>query len=169
MAPGPSAEDRFFKIALSFVVLALLMFGASLLIVAVHLGAALVSSVMLIIFQWVFSIAVLILVAGLVWAFVAKVYAAFVDGLDQLRRQHAELLKKLSERKPGFVSTATIVALSGPRTFRVKTSGFSAAGRHFEQFEQGRQCRTLGTSEWEGCRCVRCCGRIWGGAVSRGR
>lgn len=56
MAPGPSADDRFFKIALSFVVLALLMFGASLLIVAVHLGAALVSSVMLIIFQWVFSI-----------------------------------------------------------------------------------------------------------------
>jgi hypothetical protein len=103
-------DDRYMKILLVTVALAVLLACGALLVVAINLGATLVSSSMLLIFQVLFSIATVLIVGCLVGAIVFKLYKSIVEQLANLESKYADLSRRLGQRRPAFVSTATIVA-----------------------------------------------------------
>jgi hypothetical protein len=104
------SDKQFERLFAVLAVSAVLMLCASLLIVAWRLGAALVSSFMLTVFQWVITLAAVLLIGAIVASVLGVVYEKVMIRIGRLERQYAELLARFAERKPGFISAATVIA-----------------------------------------------------------
>jgi hypothetical protein len=103
-------EKQFERLLAVLLVSAALMFSVSLLIVAWHLGAALVSSFMLTVFQWTITLAALLLIGAIVASVLGALYENVMVRIGRLERQYSELVARLAERKPSFISTASVIA-----------------------------------------------------------
>ncbi len=110
-------DDDWYVKLLWVVAVAILLACVSLLIVASNLGKDLVSSWMLVLFHIVISVAAVLVVGTLVAAlmflgaaFVSMLFEGIVNRLGDLERRYRDLTKRLEQRTPTFVSTATIIA-----------------------------------------------------------
>lgn len=99
-------DDTFEKTLIVIGLLIVLLVSGALFVVAIHLGATLVSTWVLVIFQVLLSLAAVL--AAVVLASIP--YGYVVKRLSSLETRYPALTKRLAQRRPTFVSTATIVA-----------------------------------------------------------
>ena len=86
--------------------IAILLFGSSLLIAVINLGALIATSWLLIFIQ----VAIAILVLLVVTAAIGKFNTWVVGEITALNRKHAELLKQIRQRTPGFVALTLLIS-----------------------------------------------------------
>lgn len=87
-----------------------LLISASVLWATISMGATIVSSTMLVIFQVVLTVASVALSGAFVIWIGGVLWSRFITEIDSLRRQHADLLRKLSKRTPAFTSATALIA-----------------------------------------------------------
>ncbi len=98
---------KFFLIALA---IGAIFLGSSVFIAAINLGGAMVSGVMVVIFQVLITASAIVILFAITASITSAVYSSIVERISGLERSHGELLKTLNKRTPTFATSAALIA-----------------------------------------------------------
>lgn len=104
------SNETAYKIFLVSLAIGAVLLGLSVLVAAINLGGAIVSGVMVVIFQVIVTVAAIVLIAAVAGAIASAIYSGLVSRMSALERSYGELLRKLNKRAPTFATSAALVA-----------------------------------------------------------